>query len=137
MATWKLTNYLDPVQSAGPRVWGYARVNSEADSRNSLDEQRRKIDGRCAENGWRLERIYVDAGVSGSRPLVQRQEGAKLLLAVRPGDIVVAAKMDRMFRCAFDAWPVDLPLASLRRRSRIRKAHRYSRWSLEQWLYDK
>ena len=136
MATWKLTNYLDPVQLAGPRVWGYARVNSEADSRNSLDEQRRKIDARCAENGWRPERIYVD-GVSGSRPLVQRQEGAKLLLAVRPGDIVVVAKMERMFRCAFDAWPADLPLASLRRRSRIRKAHRYSIWSLEQWLYDK
>jgi DNA invertase Pin-like site-specific DNA recombinase len=83
----------------------YARVSTDQqrDSGISLDEQQRKIEGRCLENGWNLERIYVDAGISGSTPLGRRPEGAKLLAAVRPGDVVVAAKLDRMFRSAFDA----------------------------------
>ena len=42
-------------------------------------------------------------GVSGSTPLRRRPEGAKLLGVVAPGDVVIAAKMDRMFRSAFDA----------------------------------
>lgn len=41
--------------------------------------------------------------VSGGIPLGQRPEGDKLLRAVRAGDIVVAAKMDRMFRSAANA----------------------------------
>lgn len=102
MATRKLTTRLDPVQSAGPRVWGYARVSTDmqADSGISLDEQQRKIEARCAENGWWLERVYIDAGVSGSVPLGLRPEGEKLLRIVRPGDVVCAAKLDRMFRSA-------------------------------------
>jgi len=50
-----------------------------------------------------LERVYIDAGISGSTPLARRPEGAKLLAAVRPGDVVLAAKLDRMFRNALDA----------------------------------
>jgi DNA invertase Pin-like site-specific DNA recombinase len=75
----------------------------QADSGISLDGQRHKIEARCAENRWHLERIFVDAGVSGSTPLGRRPEGAKLLAAVRPGDVVIAAKMDRVFRSALDA----------------------------------
>jgi putative DNA-invertase from lambdoid prophage Rac len=36
-------------------------------------------------------------------PLARRPEGGKLLAALRPGDVVIAAKMDRCFRSAFDA----------------------------------
>jgi DNA invertase Pin-like site-specific DNA recombinase len=101
MATRKLTTSRPDVQ----RALAYARVSTDQqrDSGISLDEQQRKIEGRCLENGWSLERIYVDAGISGSTPLGRRPEGAKLLAAVRPGDVVVAAKLDRMFRSAFDA----------------------------------
>jgi DNA invertase Pin-like site-specific DNA recombinase len=101
MATRKLTTITPGVQ----RAYGYCRVSTlgQADSGISLDEQRIKIQARCVENGWSLERVYIDAGVSGSTPLGRRPEGAKLLAAVRPGDIVCAAKMDRMFRSAFDA----------------------------------
>ena len=63
----------------------------------------RKIAARCSENGWHLEHVYVDAGISGSTPLGKRPEGAGLLAALRPGDVVIAAKMDRCFRSAFDA----------------------------------
>src|SRR3954470_17743799 len=99
MATRKLSPIPDSVQPAGPRAWGYARVSTDqqADSGISLDEQKRKIEARCAENGWQLEHVYVDAGISGSMPLGRRPQGAKLLAAVRPGDIVIAARMDRCF----------------------------------------
>jgi putative DNA-invertase from lambdoid prophage Rac len=93
------------VQPAIPRVWGYCRCSTDrqADSGLGLDEQRVKIEARCVENGWHLEHVYVDAGVSGSVPLSKRPEGSRLLAALRPGDVVIAAKMDRCFRSAFDA----------------------------------
>jgi hypothetical protein len=31
----------------------------------SLDEQQRKIGAGCLENGWSLERVYVDTGGPG------------------------------------------------------------------------
>jgi putative DNA-invertase from lambdoid prophage Rac len=94
-----------PDLTAQPRVYGYARVSTDhqASSGISLDEQQRKIEARCAENGWQLEHVYVDAGISGSVPLNKRPEGSRLLTVVRPSDIVIAAKMDRCFRSAFDA----------------------------------
>jgi DNA invertase Pin-like site-specific DNA recombinase len=102
MATRQLRPSSESVQ---PRAWGYARVSTDQqrDSGISLYEQQRKIEARCIENGWTLERVYVDAGVSGSTPLARRPEGVKLLRAVQPGDVVIAAKMDRMFRSALDA----------------------------------
>lgn len=71
------------------RAYGYVRVSTDAqaDSGLSIDEQQTKIRARCLENGWNLERIYVDAGVSGGIPLGQRPEGDKLLRTVRPGDV--------------------------------------------------
>jgi putative DNA-invertase from lambdoid prophage Rac len=91
--------------ASAQRVYGYCRVSTDrqADSGLSLDEQERKIEARCLEHGWRLEHVYVDAGVSGSTPLGKRPEGPKLLAALKPGDVVIATKMDRCFRSAFDA----------------------------------
>ena len=51
-------------------------VFRQADSGISLDEQQRKIEARCLEHGWTLERVYVERGVSGSTPLSRRSEGA-------------------------------------------------------------
>jgi putative DNA-invertase from lambdoid prophage Rac len=99
---------LRPVQPALPqlqRAYGYCRVSTDmqADNGIRLEEQQRKIEARCLENGWLLEHVYVDAGVSGSTPLGKRPEGAKLLAAVQPLDVVIAARMDRCFRSALDA----------------------------------
>ena len=44
-----------------------------------------------------------EEGVSGSKPLNERPAGKALLAALKPGDVVVAAKLDRMFRSAVDA----------------------------------
>jgi DNA invertase Pin-like site-specific DNA recombinase len=101
MAAHKTTTIAAPIQ----RAFGYCRVShdSQVDSGISLDEQRRKIEARCLENGWQLEEVFVDAGVSGSTALGRRTEGARLLRAVQPGDVVVSARMDRCFRSALDA----------------------------------
>ena len=102
MATRQVRPSPESLQPATPRAYGYCRVSTDQqrDSGISLDEQQR---ARCIENGWHLERVYVDAGVSGSTPLSRRPDGAKLLRAVQPSAVVIAAKMDRMFRSALDA----------------------------------
>jgi DNA invertase Pin-like site-specific DNA recombinase len=66
-----------------------------------------------SKNDWQLAHVYVDAGVSGSTPIGKRPEGDRLLRSLRPGDIVVAAKMDRCFRSALDALQT---IADFRRR---------------------
>jgi putative DNA-invertase from lambdoid prophage Rac len=86
-------------------VYGYVRVSTaqQADEGESLDVQRRKIEGYALMLGLTLDRVFVERGVSGARPLAERAAGAELLAALRPGDVVVTAKLDRMFRSALDA----------------------------------
>jgi putative DNA-invertase from lambdoid prophage Rac len=57
-------------------------------------------------NGMVLEHVYMEGGVSGSVPLSDREQGAALLAILKPGDAVVTAKLDRMFRSALDALDV-------------------------------
>src|SRR5579864_3222537 len=86
----------------------YCRVSTTeqaADGTTSLEEQERKARAVALARG--VDRfdvvIYSDPGVSGSIPLAARPEGARLLSDARPGDIIVAAKLDRLFRSASDA----------------------------------
>ena len=53
--------------------------------------------------GHEVSAVYVEAGVSGSVPLADRPEGARLIAALRKGDMVITPKLDRMFRSASDA----------------------------------
>ena len=68
--------------TTGPqqRVFGYCRVSTDRRSSEgvSLDEQEHKIRARCLENGWQVEQVFVDAGVSGSTPLAKRAQGSRL-----------------------------------------------------------
>ena len=50
-----------------------------------------------------VPQFIVEEGVSGSRPMSERPVGKQLLAAIRPGDVVISAKLDRMFRSALDA----------------------------------
>ena len=50
--------------------------------------------------------MFVERGVSGSKPLGDRPEGAALLAVLQPGDVVITPKLDRMFRSALDALDV-------------------------------
>jgi len=86
-------------------VYGYARVSTErqADEGVSLEEQIRRIEGRALEQGWKIAEVFIERGISGSVPLGDRPEGARLVAALQPGDVVIAAKLDRMFRSAWNA----------------------------------
>src|SRR4051794_17157746 len=87
------------------KVLGYLRVSTseQAVSGDSLEAQRQQVTGYAMMKGWSVAEFFVEAGVSGSVPLAERPEGARLLAAARQGDAIVTPKLDRMFRSASDA----------------------------------
>lgn len=89
-------------------VYGYCRVSTvrQADEGESLEVQRRQIDGYAQMQGLALDRVFVERGISGSKPLTDRPQGAALLAILKPGDVLITAKLDRMFRSALDALDV-------------------------------
>ena len=87
---------------------GYIRVSTDdqaKEGRTSLQTQTDIIEGLGRARGVDKfdVQIYCDAGVSGATELRQRPAGEKLLADMRAGDVVVASKLDRMFRSAADA----------------------------------
>jgi putative DNA-invertase from lambdoid prophage Rac len=86
-------------------VYGYCRVSTtrQADEGVSLDDQQRRIYGRAREHGWKVDHIFVESGVSGSHEWRRRPEGSALFACLQPGDVVIAAKIDRAFRSSLDA----------------------------------
>ena len=72
----------------------------------ALGTQERVIDGYAMMNGLTLDSIFVERGVSGSKPLGERPEGARLLAGLKARDVVITPKLDRMFRSALDALDV-------------------------------
>src|SRR5215210_5393799 len=86
-------------------VFGYARVSTarQASEGESLDVQRRMIQGYAHMHGLTLDQIVVEEGVSGSVPLNDRPAGGALLAKLKADDIMIAAKLDRCFRSALDA----------------------------------
>lgn len=89
-------------------VYGYTRVSTarQASDGESLDVQRRMIEGYALMHGMSLSGIVVEEGISGSVPVTDRPAGGALLAKLAPGDVVIAAKLDRMFRSALDALTV-------------------------------
>jgi DNA invertase Pin-like site-specific DNA recombinase len=96
-------------------VYGYVRVSTErqADDGESLGTQQRVIEGYAMMQGLSLDAVFVERGVSGSKPLGDRLEGGRLLAILRPGDVVITPKLDRLFRSALNALDV---LAQLKER---------------------
>jgi putative DNA-invertase from lambdoid prophage Rac len=86
-------------------VYGYCRVSTvkQSDEGESLEVQERKIQGYATMQGLTVDRVFVERGVSGSKPLGDRPEGTLLLHGLREGDTIITAKLDRMFRSALDA----------------------------------
>jgi putative DNA-invertase from lambdoid prophage Rac len=86
-------------------TYGYARVSTvkQVDEGESLDVQQRTIAGYALMHGMKIDKTFIERGVSGSKPLADRPQGAALLAAIKPGDIIITPKLDRMFRSALDA----------------------------------
>ncbi|AWN47156.1 resolvase [Methylobacterium terrae] len=87
------------------KVFGYIRVSTSEQASNgeSLETQRRQVEAWATLKGWTVAAIHVEAGVSGSVPLAERPEGARLVGRLARGDVVITPKLDRMFRSAADA----------------------------------
>jgi DNA invertase Pin-like site-specific DNA recombinase len=89
-------------------ILGYCRVSTQeqaAVNTTSLAAQEQVIRGIAMTRGATNYdvQIFSDPGVSGSIPLDARPAGRELLSIAKSGDIVCAAKLDRMFRSASDA----------------------------------
>jgi putative DNA-invertase from lambdoid prophage Rac len=89
-------------------VYGYCRVSTlrQANEGESLDVQKRQIEGYAHMHGLVLDDVVVEEGVSGSVPVSERPRGAVLFAKLTKGDIVIAPKLDRLFRSALDALTV-------------------------------
>jgi putative DNA-invertase from lambdoid prophage Rac len=89
-------------------TYGYARVSTvkQVDEGESLEVQQRTISGYALMHGMTVDQTFIERGVSGSKPLADRPQGAALLAAIMPGDVVITPKLDRMFRSALDALDV-------------------------------
>ena len=86
-------------------VYGYIRVSTarQAEHGLSLDAQKQQIAGYAQQRGFGEVSWFQDDGVSGSTELTDRKAGAALLVKAKQGDIVICAKLDRMFRSARNA----------------------------------
>lgn len=65
------------------RVYGYYRVSTaeQANGGLSLDTQRQLITGYAMMKGWSVAEFLVEAGVSGSVPLVANLQPTIMLVA--------------------------------------------------------
>ena len=92
---------VDPSQ-----VIGYIRVSTggQVESGAGLEAQREAIHAAVRARGWTLVRIEEDAGASGGA-LTGRPALAAALEALKAGEAgaLVAAKLDRISRSAYDA----------------------------------
>ena len=86
-------------------VYGYVRVSTikQVDNGDSLDAQRRMIEGYAQMRNLTIDHVFVEEGVSGSVAVSRRPKGGPLLDALVKGDVILAAKLDRLFRSALDA----------------------------------
>src|SRR5580693_8500917 len=89
-------------------IYGYVRVSTarQASEGESLEVQRRQIEGYALMHGHKLDEIVVEEGVSGSVPLSERPAGGPLFAKLKKGDVVIVPKLDRLFRSALDALKV-------------------------------
>ncbi len=85
---------------------GYVRCSTQeqADSGLGLTAQAERISAYCLMKKLVLVKIIDDPGVSGGKPLADREGGKQLLDAIkkRKADAVVMLRLDRMFRNAGD-----------------------------------
>lgn len=87
------------------KAYGYVRVSTteQADKGASIQAQTELIQAIAAVEGFELIAVYTEGGASGSIPLGQRPEGAKMLASAAKGDVIIVPKMDRAFRDTHDA----------------------------------
>lgn len=95
-------------QSAdGSYIFGYGRASTERQSLTE-DAQRTRFETYRkfrmeSDAKWKPGPFYYDHAVSAKVPFLQRPQAAAAIVAARPGDMIVAAAFDRVFRDVRDA----------------------------------
>jgi len=86
----------------------YLRVSTQiqADHGQSLETQEAQIRAFCVLQDLQVTKIHIDRAVSGSKPIALRPAGAEMFAMLGKGDVIVASRLDRMFRSALDALSV-------------------------------
>ena len=89
-------------------IYGYCRVSTlrQASEGELLEVQRRQIEGYALMHALAVDEILIEESVSGSVPVEERPAGARLFAKLAKGDVIIAAKLDRLFRSALDALKV-------------------------------
>lgn len=90
---------------------GYVRVSTEQQAQEgvSLEAQQAKIESWCKANGYQLAQVFVDAGVSGSLSVADRDglsDALDTLKAIKAQALVVT-KRDRLSRDYIEAGLID------------------------------
>jgi DNA invertase Pin-like site-specific DNA recombinase len=90
------------------RTFAYVRVSSDeqAETGQSIQVQTQQLQGWAQMQGRQIAETITEPGISAGIPFADRPEGQRLWQLVQPGDSVVAAKLDRMFRSAADCLTV-------------------------------
>ena len=68
-----------------------------------LGAQQCRVEGYAMQHDLSIDQHFVERGISGSVPLDERPEGKSLLAILKPGDVIITPKLDRMFRSALNA----------------------------------
>jgi putative DNA-invertase from lambdoid prophage Rac len=97
---------------SSPRVLLYVRVSTDRQTQegHSLGDQEARLRGYAQSLGLPVTAVFIEGGVSAAKRLHTRPKGGELLATVRPGDHIIATKLDRMFRSAQDALNVAADL---------------------------
>ena len=87
------------------KCYGYVRVSTagQAEKGESLAAQEERLKGYAKSLGREIDRVFIERGVSGSQSLSARPQGRKLLETAGVGDVILAVKLDRVFRDTRDA----------------------------------
>lgn len=86
-------------------VFAYSRVSTikQAEEGISIEVQEDQIRNYAKLQGPIVDSWIQDKGVSGSIPLQDREQGSRLFQEAKSDDVIICAKLDRMFRSARDA----------------------------------
>lgn len=97
------------------KVYGYCRVSTDMQA-NSIEVQKQKIESIARfkyDPHGEVDEFFIDEDVSGSVDMASRPAGSDLLSKMQKGDVVIIAKMDRMFRDARNAMNVTAEFQNL------------------------
>jgi DNA invertase Pin-like site-specific DNA recombinase len=91
-----------------PQVYAYVRVSTDRQDQSPAD-QRTMMQDLAQHNGLTIDAFFQDAPTqnkdgtwndaqSGKIPIDDRPAGNEMCRRLRPGDVVIVSKMDRLFR---------------------------------------